>query len=159
MKIIIEEIVKSINIAAIIGFIFTLYKNIQKVELEKKIFWYRECVVKPIISYLEELEIELEDFLEKKRQRNEMKKIKGKIYILRRKVKVLTIFLNEGEKTGKRIDKHIENMENKMFNTLVSMSKEEIIKYSNEIRKEIYLYEKNGYAEKKSKGIFSKITG
>lgn len=159
MKIIIEEIVKSINIAAIIGFIFTLYKNIQKVELEKKIFWYRECVVKPIISYLEELEIELEDFLEKKRQRNEMKKIKAKIYILRRKVKVLTIFLNEGEKTGKRIDKHIENMENKMFNTLVSMSKEEIIKYSNEIRKEIYLYEKNGYAEKKSKGIFSKITG
>ena len=159
MKIIIEEIVKSINIAAIIGFVFTLYKNIQKVELEKKIFWYRECVVKPIISYLEELEIELEDFLEKKRQRNEMKKIKGKIYILRRKVKVLTIFLNEGEKTEKRIDKHIENMENKMFNTLVSMSKEEIIKYSNEIRKEIYLYEKNGYAEKKSKGIFSKITG
>lgn len=159
MKIIIEEIVKSINIAAIIGFIFTLYKNIQKVELEKKIFWYRECVVKPIISYLEELEIELEDFLEKKRQINEMKKIKAKIYILRRKVKVLTIFLNEGEKTGKRIDKHIENMENKMFNTLVSMSKEEIIKYSNEIRKEIYLYEKNGYAEKKSKGIFSKITG
>ena len=159
MKIIIEEIVKSINIAAIIGFIFTLYKNIQKVELEKKIFWYRECVVKPIISYLEELEIELEDFLEKKRQRNEMKKIKGKIYILRRKVKVLTIFLNKGEETGKRIDKHIENMENKMFNTLVSMSKEEIIKYSNEIRKEIYLYEKNGYAEKKSKGIFNTITG
>ena len=79
-----------------------------------------------------------------------MKKIKGKIYILRRKVKVLTIFLNKGEETGKRIDKHIENMENKMFNTLVSMSKEEIIKY---------LYEKNGYAEKKSKGIFNKITG
>lgn len=148
IDVILEQIIKSINILAIITFIYTIFINWQKKELEKKSFWYRECVVKPIIYYLEELENELGNFLDNKKISKNMKIIKGKIYKLRRKIKIFSIFSNKNEKIINRIDEYIENMENSIFNITKETSHSEIANFFNKIKREVYLYEKNGYKDK-----------
>lgn len=148
IDIILEQIIKSINILTIIIFIYTIWIDWQKKELEKKSFWYRECIAKPIMHYLEELENELENFLDNKKLTKNMKIIKDKIYTLRKKIKVFYFFSNEKEKIINRIEEHIENMENNIFNITKKTSQSEIAVFLNKIRREVYLYEKSGYKDK-----------
>lgn len=55
---------------------------------------------------------------------------------------------NENEKIINRIDEYIENMENNIFNITKETSHSEIANFFNKIKREVYLYEKNGYKDK-----------
>lgn len=55
---------------------------------------------------------------------------------------------NENEKIINRIDEYIENMENSIFNITKETSHSEIANFFNKIKREVYLYEKNGYKDK-----------
>ena len=68
-----------------------------------------------------------------------MKIIKGKIYKLRRKIKIFSIFSNKNEKIINRIDEYIENMENSIFNITKETSHSEIANFFNKIKREVYL--------------------
>lgn len=100
------------------------------------------------MHYLEELENELENFLDNEKLTKNMKIIKDKIYTLRKKIKVFYFFSNEKEKIINRIEEHIENMENNIFNITKETSQSEIAVFLNKIRREVYLYEKSGYKDK-----------
>jgi hypothetical protein len=61
---------------------------------------------------------------------------------------VIGVMSNENEKIINRIDEYIENMENSIFNITKETSHSEIANFFNKIKREVYLYEKNGYKDK-----------
>lgn len=147
IDILLDKIIKSINIIALMSFIYTIVRNISMGKYEKKSYWYRKRVIEIILPFLDELEKELEEFIKIKKNRKEiMKQLKSKFFILRKKILIIEIFDEKDKKIVlNKFLEIIENGENKFLNLENRLSEKDVIEFCNKIRNNIYLYEKNNF--------------
>lgn len=148
INILLDKIIKSINIIALMSFIYTIVRNISMGKYEKKSYWYRKRVIEIILPFLDELEKELEEFIKmsKKNKKETMKQLKKKFLILKKKILIIEIFDEKNKKIVlKKFLEIIENGENKFLNLENRLSEKDVIEFCNKIRNNIYLYEKNNF--------------
>lgn len=147
IDILLDKIIKSINIIALMSFIYTIVRNMKMAKYEKKSYWYRKRVIEIILPFLDELEKELEEFIKIKKNRKEiMKQLKSKFFILRKKILIIEIFDEKDKKIVlNKFLEIIENGENKFLNLENRLSEKDVIEFCNKIRNNIYLYEKNNF--------------
>ena len=151
---ILSIILNSVNVVALISLIYTVYRNRSLSKYEKKSFWYRERVVKNILPLLDEIEKNLEEFIELRKSENDkniklkMKEIKEKLRSLRKKIEIMNIFSEKSQNpTFDLLIAKIEENENKFFNLLNDVSLKDSSDFYNFIIGKLYLYEKNNYKD------------